>query len=133
MATASKTQRHPQLVAPAPLVDKKSFLVYKFNKYLTVPTDTIAFFYLKYESSIIVDFARQEYSINYSLDQIQHRLSALQFFRLNRQFLVNFNAVKEVEHYFSRKLLVRLVVPVGEKLVVSRERASLFFRWLENR
>jgi DNA-binding LytR/AlgR family response regulator len=112
---------------------KTSFLVFSCNKYVTVPTETIALFYLKYKSCIIECFDRQEYSINYSLDHIHNVLSELQFFRLNRQFLINFNAVKEVEHYFSRRLLVKLVVPVSEKLLVSREKTSSFFRWLENR
>ena len=112
---------------------KRSFLVFRYNKYVPVSTDTIAFFYLKNESCIIACFDRQEYLINYSLEQIQNILSGLQFFRLNRQFLINFNAIKEVEHYFSRRLLVKLVVPVSEKLLVSREKASSFFRWLENR
>jgi two-component system response regulator LytT len=124
---------HDPLAAHAPGVSKKSFLVFRYNKYVTVPTDTVAFFYLKYESCIMACFDRQEYSINYSLEQIQKFLSELQFFRLNRQFLINFNAIKEVEHYFSRRLLVNLVVPVSEKLLVSREKASSFFRWLEIR
>jgi len=114
-------------------VGKKSFLVFKNNKYVTVPTDTIAFFYVKNEYSIIACFDRQEYFVNYSLEYIQNVLSELQFFRLNRQHLVNFNAVKEVEHYFARKLLVKLIIPVTEKLVVSKEKASSFLRWLENR
>ena len=114
-------------------VGKKSFLVFKNNKYLTVPTDSIAFFYVKNEYSIIACFDRQEYFVNYSLEYIQNNLSELQFFRLNRQHLVNFNAVKEVEHYFARKLLVKLLIPVTEKLVVSKEKASAFLRWLENR
>jgi len=118
---------------PTSRVGKKSFLVFRHNKYVTVPTDTIAFFYIKYESSIIVCFDRQEYSINYSLEHVQSILSELQFFRLNRQYLINFNAVKEVEHYFARKLLVKLIIPVAEKLLVSKERARSFLRWLENR
>ena len=122
-----------QLVKPVFRVCKKSFLVFRHNKYVTVATDTIAFFYVKYGSSIIACFDRQEYSVNYSLEHIQHILPELQFFRLNRQFLINFNAIKEVEHYFSRKLLVKLVIPVSEKMLVSREKASSFLRWLENR
>ena len=121
------------LIAATSQVGKKSFLVFKNNKYFTVPTDTIAFFYVKNEYSIIACFDRQEYFVNYSLEYIQNILSELQFFRLNRQHLVNFNAVKEVEHYFARKLLVKLIIPVTEKLVVSKEKASSFLRWLENR
>ena len=118
------------LTAPA---GKKSFLVFKHNKYITVPTDNIAIFYVKYEASIIMCFDGQEYSVNYSLEQIQHLLPGKQFFRLNRQYLISFNAVKEVEHYFARKLLVRLAVPFPEKLLVSKEKATVFLDWLEDR
>jgi two-component system response regulator LytT len=114
-------------------VGKKSFLVFKHNKYITIPTENIAFFYVKYESSVIVCFDRQEYSVNYSLEHIQHVLSDQQFFRLNRQYLINFQAVKEVEHYFARKLLVTLTVPSAEKLLVSKEKVRHFLLWLENR
>lgn len=112
---------------------KKSFLVLKRNKYITVPTENIFLFYVKYESTIIVSFDKKEYPVNYSLEQIQHLLSERQFFRLNRQYLINFSAIKEVERYFSRKLLVIPVVAFTSQLVVSREKASSFLNWLENR
>lgn len=112
---------------------KKSFLVFKQNKYITIATENIAFFYVRYNVPLIVCFDRQEYPANYSLEQIQSMLSDLQFFRLNRQYLINFNAIKEVEHYFARKLLVNLVIPAAEKLLVSREKATTFLQWLENR
>ncbi len=76
---------------------------------------------------------RKEYLINYSLEQLQHLLPEHQFYRLNRQYLVNFNAVREVAHYFARKLVVTLAIPVTEKLIVSKEKASAFLHWLENR
>lgn len=118
------------LGAPA---GKKSFLVFKQNKYITVPTENIAFFYIRYDSPIIVCFDKQEYFVNYSLEQIQSLLGAKEFFRLNRQYLINFNAVKEVEHYFARKLLVNLTIPAKEKLLVSKEKVSSFLHWLDNR
>ena len=121
------------LTAPAGLAGKKSFLVFKCNKYFTVSTDSIAYFYVRYESTRIICFDRQEYSVSYSLEQIQHLLTETQFYRLNRQYLINFNAIKEVEHYFARKLLVNLAVPVAEKLLVSKEKVSNFLQWMENR
>ncbi|WP_346315907.1 LytTR family DNA-binding domain-containing protein [Chitinophaga sp. YIM B06452] len=112
---------------------KKSFLVFKNNKYTTIQTEQIAYIYIKYESSTIMTFQGQEYAIDQSLDQVQGLLSARQFFRLNRQYLVNFAAVKEVEHYFARKLLVKLTVPTAEKLLIGKEKTSSFLQWLENR
>jgi two-component system response regulator LytT len=112
---------------------KSSFLVFKHNKYFIVPTESIAFFYVKYETSSIVGFDLQEYFLNHSLENVQNLLDEKQFFRLNRQYLVNFRAVKEVEHYFARKLLVNLVVPAREKMVVSKEKVRPFLHWLDNR
>ena len=112
---------------------KKSFLVFKNNKYTNVLTENIAFFYIKYESSVMMCFDKQEYFVNYSLDQVQNLLPEKQFFRLNRQYLINFNAVKEVEHYFARKLLVNAVLPMKDKLIISKEKVTEFLRWLDNR
>ncbi len=126
---------HESSFIPEPIIrtGKKSFLVFRHNKYKIISTENIAFFYIKYESTVMVCFDRQEYSVDYSLEQIQHLLSDLQFFRLNRQYLINFDAVKEVEHYFARKLLVMLIIPGTEKQLVSKEKARNFLRWLENR
>ena len=112
---------------------KKSFLLYKHSRYVTVATENIALFYIRYNLPVIMSFDKQEYFVNYSLEQIQQLVTESQFFRMNRQCLVNFNAVKEVEHYFARKLLVKLSIPVADKLIVSKEKATTFLRWLENR
>jgi DNA-binding NtrC family response regulator len=51
-------------------------------------------------------FDKQKYSLNQSLDQITNSVSPDHFFRVNRKYLINFKAIKEVEHYFQRKLFV---------------------------
>ena len=112
---------------------KKSFLVFKNNKYVNVLTENIAFFYIKYESPMIMCFDSREYFVNYSLEQIQNLLPEKQFYRLNRQYLINFNAVREVEYYFARKMLVNAVIPTRDKLIVSKEKVSEFLQWLDNR
>jgi two-component system response regulator LytT len=112
---------------------KKSFLVFKHNKYTTVQTDQIAFIYIRNDSASIMTFQQQEYAIDQSLDQVQHLLSTKQFFRLNRQYLVNFSAIKEVEHYFGRKLFVKLIIASPDKLLIGKEKTSTFLNWLENR
>jgi DNA-binding LytR/AlgR family response regulator len=119
-----------KLAVPA---GKKNFLVFRNNKYSNVPTENIAFFYIKYESPMIMCFDKQEYFVNYSLDQIQSLLPEKQFYRLNRQYLINFDAVKEVEHYFARKLLVNPIIPTKDKLIVSKEKVTEFLHWLDNR
>lgn len=112
---------------------KKSFLVFKNNKYVIVPTENIAFFYIRDEVPTISTFNKDEFSISQSLDEVYNLLSPKQFFRLNRQYLINFKSVLEVEHYFARKLFVKLVVPTPEKLLVGKDKVTAFLSWLENR
>jgi len=112
---------------------KSSFLVFKNNKYQTVLTENIAFFYIKNETPTIMSFDKTEYQITQSLDEVHKLLSPTQFFRINRQYLVNFSAIKEAEHYFSRKLIIKLKIPTDEKLLVGKEKATAFLSWLENR
>lgn len=112
---------------------KKSFLVFQSNKYVTIPTDQIAFFHSRHETTNIVSFQKQNYTVAQSLDQLQSQLSASQFYRLNRQYIVNFNAVKEVEHYYGRKLLVHLQVPAPDDLLIGKEKSTAFLNWLSER
>jgi two-component system response regulator LytT len=112
---------------------KKGFLVFKNNKYVTIQTENIAFFYIRNDSTTIVTFDRQEYAITLSLEEVHQLLAAKQFFRINRQYLINFNSVKEVEHYFARKLFVKLVIETPEKLLVGKDKAAGFLAWLDNR
>lgn len=112
---------------------KSSFLVFKNNKYQTIQTENIAFFYIKYETPTIMTFDKVEYQVTQSLDELHKLLAPSQFFRLNRQYLVNFSAIREAEHYFSRKLLVKLAIPTEEKLLVGKEKVTSFLSWLENR
>jgi DNA-binding LytR/AlgR family response regulator len=112
---------------------KGSFLVFKHNKYVTIKTENIAFFFIRNEMPTIMSFDKEEYQINQSLDEVHKLLAPTQFFRVNRQYLVNFSAIKEAEHYFSRKLIVKLTVPTEEKLLVGKEKVTTFLNWLENR
>lgn len=119
-----------KMVQPA---EKTSFLVFKLQKYTTVQTANIAYFYIHNDSTTIMCFDGQEFSLNQSLDQIAGSVSQKQFFRLNRQYLVNFSAIKEIEHYFLRKLYVKLVIETAEPLLINKEKTTSFLSWMENR
>ena len=67
---------------------KSSFMVFERNKYFTVATESIAFFYVKHECSTMVCFNKQEHFVNYSLDQIQNLLNDKHFFRVTGNTLL---------------------------------------------
>ncbi|WP_142688620.1 LytR/AlgR family response regulator transcription factor [Chitinophaga polysaccharea] len=117
----------------SPPSGKTSFLVFKNQKYKTVSIEDIAFFYVRHDATWIMCFDKQQYNVTQSLDQVTQSVSSLQFFRLNRQYLVNFKAIKEVEPYFLRKLLVKLVIETPDKLLVNKEKSHSFLSWMEDR
>ncbi|PZU83250.1 MAG: hypothetical protein DI529_13050 [Chryseobacterium sp.] len=55
------------------------------------------------------------------------------FFRINRQMLINRNAVITIQPYFNRKVILELKVNSEEKAIVSRLKVSLFKEWLERK
>lgn len=117
----------------APSSFKTSFLVFKNQKYTTVPVESIAYFFIRNDYTAIECFDKEQFIISQSLDQIAASVSPKQFFRVNRQYLVNFKAIKEVEPYFLRKLYVKLVVETPEKLLVNKEKSHNFLKWMEER
>lgn len=112
---------------------KSNFLVFKNQKYTTIPTEDIAYFYIHNEMTHLVTFAKEQFSLSQPLGQIAEQVSDKQFFRINRQYLVNFKAIKEMEHYFQRKILVKLTIETPEKLLINKEKTHSFFTWLEDR
>jgi DNA-binding LytR/AlgR family response regulator len=112
---------------------KSNFLVFKNQKYTTIPTEDIAYFYIHNEITHLVTFGKEQFSLTQPLGQVAEQVSDKQFFRVNRQYLVNFKAIKEMEHYFQRKILVKLTVETPEKLLINKEKTHSFFTWLEDR
>jgi DNA-binding LytR/AlgR family response regulator len=123
-----------QLIATLqPRSFKKSFLVNSRQKYQAISTETIAYFYIRHESTVIVTLDGQKYQVAKPLEEIQRQLDEHEFFRLNRQYLIAFKAIKEVEQYFARKLHITLKVPTDEKLLVGKDKTTLFLSWLDDR
>ncbi|MBL1220513.1 response regulator transcription factor [Chryseobacterium sp. L7] len=112
---------------------KSSFLVFKNQKYTTIPTESIAYFYIHNEITHLVTFDKEQFQLSQPLGQVAEQVAGKQFFRINRQYLINFKAIKEMEHYFQRKILVKLTIETPEKLLINKEKTHSFFTWLEDR
>lgn len=121
-----------KITQPQP-TSKSSFLVFKNQKYTTIQTENIAYFYIHNEITHLVTFEKEQFQLAQSLGQVAEQVSDKQFFRINRQYIINFKAIKEMEHYFQRKILVKLSIETPEKLLINKEKTHNFFTWLEDR
>jgi len=66
-----------------------------------------------------------------SLDEIEELLNPEGFFRANRQFIVNKQAIESYRTHFTGKIELKLVVTTKDDVVVSKEKAHQFRGWFE--
>ncbi len=109
---------------------KQVFLVNHRDKMVPVQVADIAYFYIEHEVSFIFTFDQKRFVLNYTLEEVEDLVGPMMFYRANRQYLVNRNAVKEVEHATARKLILKTVLKTKEPVVVSKAKASRFLKWL---
>ncbi len=109
---------------------KSRFLVKVGEKLISVVTEDIAYFYTK-NGVVYLVTTRNKYLMDQTLEEISNDLDPRLFYRLNRQFLVQFKHVAAVHKFAKGKLLIELNPAPGEQVVVSAEKASDFRNWLD--
>ena len=76
------------------------------------------------------DFNGNSYLLDNTLQELEGMLPPRQFYRVNRQLLVNVEAIRKVHAFLGGRLKLELAPPSGADCVVSRERVSPFKAWL---
>jgi len=107
-----------------------SLLINNKNKIIPVKITDIAFFTIEHKTTSLVTFKNEKFNISHTLDELEEICGA-DFFRTNRQFLLNKNAVKEVVHYSFRKLFVNLYVDANVEVIINKEKSTIFLNWLK--
>ncbi|KAA1247874.1 LytTR family DNA-binding domain-containing protein [Aquimarina sp. RZ0] len=110
---------------------KKRFMIKVGNQFNTFSVEDIAYFKSHEGLIFLHTHSGQQFPIEYSIDQLVEILDPVQFFRINRKFMVSVNAVLEIHSYFNSRLLLKLNPKEDEQVIVSRERTSNFKKWLD--
>ncbi|MEL6671595.1 MAG: LytTR family DNA-binding domain-containing protein [Bacteroidota bacterium] len=130
----SKPQAHPASAPtfqlPTPKSYQKHFLTQYRGQTLVVSAADIALFTVQNEKVYLYTFEGKQYTLFKKLEYIEEVCDPHQFFRINRQMLVNRQAVHSFEPYFNRKIVVKLGIPFEEKPIVSRLKVTPFKEWL---
>lgn len=106
-----------------------SVLVFRQDKILPLRFRDIALFYIDNEVTHLQTFTKEQFTINKTIENLEEMAPEF-FFRINRQYLVNREAIKEASQYFARKLSLTLTIPFHETVTVSKNRVSDFLNWL---
>lgn len=115
-----------------PLAAKKSrFMVKSGQSIKVIQQEEIAFFLAEEGIVLLVNFDKQRFVIDYTLDQLEKQLDSKTFFRVNRQLIVNIHAVARAEPYFKGRLLLQTKPSAPGDQVISGNKASAFKKWLD--
>ena len=111
---------------------QQSFLAHYRDKILIKYVKDIALFYIELETVYIYTINGEKSPLFKNLEYIESVCDPKQFFRINRQVLINKDAILSIESYFNRKVIVQTKLKLSEKLIVSRLKVTAFKDWLES-
>ncbi|HMP93759.1 MAG TPA: LytTR family DNA-binding domain-containing protein [Phnomibacter sp.] len=111
---------------------KEKFIVNIRNQWMPISTKDIACF-SKEVLNYIHLFSGERYQVDYtSLEEIEELLDPKIFYRANRQYIINIEAVQTVKPMENSKLLIRLKEPNHKfEIDMSRLKSPEFKKWLD--
>ena len=107
------------------------FLLPFKDTYNTLLVQDIAYFYTELKVTWAIQYNKQGHIVPYTLEELEDQLDPAIFFRANRQYLVSSSSIVAIHNYFNGKLKVMVQPGIKDDLVISRERAAGFKKWLD--
>lgn len=108
---------------------KNRFLVRLGNHIHSIKTDETALFYAEGRTVFLVTNEGKKFILDYKLEDLDQVLDSNSFMRVNRTYIVNMEAIKDVIVYSNSRLKLILNVSTDNDIIVSRDRVSAFKTW----
>ncbi len=110
---------------------KEKFIVNFRHQWIPVNASDIACF-MKENIHYIFTFSGEKHILDFTtMEEIEELLDPQKFYRANRQFIVNIEAIKSVMPHENQKLTLSLKAPLKMEVDVSREKAPAFKKWFD--
>lgn len=114
--------------------DKKTyqqrFIVNRRDKIMSVIVDQIAYFEGEDRYVYLVKKDNSRYIIDYKLSDLEEQLDPAVFFRLNRSFIAQFDAIDRITSMSKSRVKVDLIPAASRDIVVSSANTRSFKMWL---
>ncbi len=110
---------------------QQRFVVQFADKIKAISCEEIAYFYARDKAVYLVCKSGHEYGIDYTLERLIEVINPKQFFRINRRFIINYSAIKNMYVYSKSRVKIELEPATDQDTIVSTERSSEFKNWLD--
>lgn len=112
---------------------KKRLVVKKGLENIALRLEDIVLFYTENKLVYVIDRVGKKYLADKNLGELEESLDETNFFRANRQYIININFIKGFKSYEKVKLQVDLTLPeINHCIIVSQETAPQFREWMYN-
>lgn len=110
---------------------KERFLVHSGKSMSVIDYTNVAYF-IKDTLIYIVTNDRQQFVTDFqTLEEVDELLNPRNFFRANRQYIINLSSVDSFKTDLYSKILLKLKSPLNITVDISREKAQAFKKWLQ--
>ena len=110
---------------------QKRINIYHKDELIPIETSDIAYFSIKENNVFLITFKNQNYSTNTSLDEFMKILDLNIFYRANRQYIININAINTILIYGNNQLKLLTNPIISEGIIISKNKVAEFKKWLE--
>ena len=100
------------------------------GKSKSIGVEDVAYIYAFERGVYLTTFDAQTYLADDSMEALEEALNPKVFHRVNRKYLVNIKAIKEIHKYSTRRLKIDLVPSPKFDAIVPAERITGFKQWL---
>lgn len=110
---------------------RKRFLIQSNETFIYLPVEEIALFYSMQGITFAMTFEKREFPINFSLESLKVQLNPDNYFKINRQIIINIESIQKIRSYFNGKLKLDTRPSYSEDIVIGKDKAASFKRWLD--
>jgi len=109
---------------------RSRFLISGADKFWSLRVEDIAYFYFGGRTTFAVTPNGKEHILDLALNKLEEQLDPSQFFRVNRQMILNIDAIDRAVPSFKGKIKVMVHPPFKSDIIISEGKASAFKLWL---
>lgn len=109
---------------------QKRFVVHAGQKIKMIKTEEVAWFNGSDKGTFLNTFTNKSYDIDFSLDKLEEIIDPEKFFRINRNYIINIEAIEEMYTLAKSRIKVELKPKPTDETLVSFNRMSSFRKWL---
>jgi DNA-binding LytR/AlgR family response regulator len=110
---------------------KKRFVVTIAGKIKIIEAGEVAYFYSKEKNTFLCTADNHHFPLEFSLDHLEQMVDPEQYFRVSRQYLVNYRNITKIDILSKSRIRIETMPKTVEEILVSSSRTPEFRSWLD--